>query len=88
MFVGKDISPRLCIAPRGLITVLLFYAIPVEAQVATFDQGILLFFIIGTSLIMKFAMIYDKPRAGTAINTVNNKKVGTAKWKTPTISEQ
>jgi NhaP-type Na+/H+ or K+/H+ antiporter len=87
IFVGKDILPQLFIAPRGLITVLLFYAIPVEAQVATFDQGILLFVIIGTSLIMTFAMIYDKRRAGTAINAANSKKVGTAKWKAPTISE-
>ena len=85
--MGKDILPQLFIAPRGLITVLLFYAIPVEAQVATFDQGILLFVIIGTSLIMTFAMIYDKRRAGTAINAANSKKVGTAKWKAPTISE-
>ncbi len=88
IFVGKDILPQLFIAPRGLITVLLFYAIPAEAQVATFDQGILLFVIIGTSLIMTFAMIYDKRRAGTAINAANSKKVGTAKWKAPTISEQ
>ena len=87
IFVGKDILPQLFIAPRGLITVLLFYAIPVEAQVATFDQGILLFVIIGTSLIMTFAMIYDKRRAGTAINAANSKKIGTAKWKAPTISE-
>jgi NhaP-type Na+/H+ or K+/H+ antiporter len=87
IFVGKDILPQLFIAPRGLITVLLFYAIPVEAQVATFDQGILLFVIIGTSLIMTFAMIYDKRRAGTAINAATSKKVGTAKWKAPTISE-
>ncbi|SEL58058.1 hypothetical protein SAMN04488008_104249 [Maribacter orientalis] len=75
MFVGKDILPQLCIAQRGLITVLLFYEIPIETQVATFNQGILLFVIIGTSLIMKFVMIYDKPWAGTVINTVNNKKV-------------
>ncbi len=28
LFIGKDIIPQLWIAPRGLITVLLFYAIP------------------------------------------------------------
>ena len=88
IFVGKDILPQLFIAPRGLITVLLFYAIPAEAQIATFDQGILLFVIIGTSLIMTFAMIYDKRRAGKAIDTANSRKVGTAKWKAPSISEQ
>ena len=88
IFVGKDILPQLFIAPRGLITVLLFYAIPIEAQIASFDQGILLFVIIGTSLIMTFAMIYDKRRSGTAINAANSKKIGTVQWKAPAVSEQ
>ncbi|MEO1011804.1 MAG: cation:proton antiporter [Bacteroidota bacterium] len=59
-FLGSDILPQLFIAPRGLITVLLFFAIPAEAQVTTFEPGILLFVIIGTSLIMTWAMIRDK----------------------------
>ena len=65
LFIGKDILPQLFIAPRGLITVLLFYAIPVEAQIATFEPGILLFVIIGTSLIMTWAMIKDKKKMGS-----------------------
>lgn len=60
IFVGKDISPQLFIAPRGLITVLLFYAIPAEAIIPGFEPGILLFVIIGTSLIMTGGMIRDK----------------------------
>ena len=60
LFVGKDINPQLFIAPRGLITVLLFYAIPTEAQVATFEPGILLFVIITTSLVMTWGMIRNK----------------------------
>ena len=87
IFIGTDILPQLFIAPRGLITVLLFYAIPVEAQIATFEPGILLFVIIGTSLIMTGAMIYDKKRAGSAIKTANQVKVGTTKWKAPTIDD-
>ena len=61
-FLGKDIFPQLFVAPRGLITVLLFYAIPEEAKVAAFDQGILLFVIIGTSVIMTWAMIKDRKK--------------------------
>ena len=61
-FLGKDIFPQLFVAPRGLITVLLFYAIPEEAKVAAFDQGILLFVIIGTSVIMTWAMIRNKKK--------------------------
>ncbi|MCX2719014.1 cation:proton antiporter domain-containing protein [Lentiprolixibacter aurantiacus] len=69
-FYGKDIFPQLFIAPRGLITVLLFYAIPEEAKVAAFDQGILLFIIIGTSVIMTWAMIRSrkKPATGEVID--------------------
>ncbi len=60
VFLGKDISPQVFIAPRGLITVLLFYAIPEEAIVEGFEPGVLLFVIIGTSLIMTGGMIRDK----------------------------
>ncbi len=60
IFLGKDLSPQLFIAPRGLITVLLFYAIPEEAIIEGFEPGILLFVIIGTSLIMTWGMIRDK----------------------------
>ncbi len=62
LFIGKDISPQLFIAPRGLITVLLFYAIPADASVPGFEPGILLFVIIGTSLIMTGGMIHHKKK--------------------------
>ncbi|WP_405246836.1 cation:proton antiporter [Cellulophaga sp. Asnod2-G02] len=88
IFVGKDMLPQLFIAPRGLITVLLFYAIPEEAKVEGFDSGILLFVIIATSLIMTFAMIYDKRRSNAAINKANLNKVGSTKWVAPTINEE
>lgn len=81
--LGKDILPQLFIAPRGLITVLLFYAIPEKAEVAGFEAGILLFTIIGTSLIMTFALIYDKRRASKAIRSAENSPVGYEKWKAP-----
>ncbi|MGB5418644.1 cation:proton antiporter [Algibacter sp.] len=83
VFIGKDILPQLFIAPRGLITVLLFYAIPLEAQVESFEPGILLFVIIGTSLIMTGAMIYDKKRSSKAIKIANGKTIGSVKWKAP-----
>jgi len=87
IFIGADILPQLFIAPRGLITVLLFYAIPVEAQIDSFEPGILLFVIIGTSLIMTLAMIYDKNRSSKAIKLANSTKVGTTKWKAPVLEE-
>ena len=71
VFVGSDILPQLFIAPRGLITVLLFYAIPKEATIEAFDSGILLFVIIGTSLIMTAAMIRDKRKMGTMLDEID-----------------
>ncbi len=71
IFVGKDILPQLFIAPRGLITVLLFYAIPMEAQVEGFESGILLFVIIATSLVMTWAMIRDKRKIGTMLDEID-----------------
>lgn len=57
IFIGKDISPQVWIAPRGLITVLLFYAIPLTFQTELFDPGILLFIIIATGIFMTIGLI-------------------------------
>jgi cell volume regulation protein A len=56
VYFGRDIYPEVYIAPRGLITVLLFFAIPKELQVADFQNGILLFVIIATSFVMTWAL--------------------------------
>lgn len=71
IFIGKDLLPQLFIAPRGLITVLLFYSIPVEAKIEGFDAGILLFVIIATSLIMTWAMIKDKKKIGSMLDEID-----------------
>lgn len=83
--IGDDIMPQLYIAPRGLITILLYYAIPEEAKVASFSEGILLFIIIGTSLIMTWAMIKNKSRSNKAIHKANADPVGEVKWKVPEV---
>ena len=71
LFFGKDILPQLFIAPRGLITVLLFYAIPDQAKVETFESGVLLFVIIATSLVMTWAMIKDKRKMSTLLDEID-----------------
>ena len=83
--VGKDIIPQLFVAPRGLITVLLYYAIPEHVQIAGFSEGILLFIIIGTSLVMTWVMIYDKNRSGKSISKAKSLPVGEVKWKAPEV---
>ena len=57
--VQKNITPQLYIAPRGLITILLFFVIEShpEFKIANFDEGILLFVIIISSIIMTWALI-------------------------------
>lgn len=88
IFIGKDIFPQLFVAPRGLITILLFIAIPEAAQTETFKGGILLFVIIGTSLIMTLAMIVDKKRTNVAIRKAENNTIGSQQWSAPTIERQ
>ncbi len=55
----KDISPQLFIAPRGLISILLFFNIPSEFQIDDFESGIILFIIITTCLLMAVSMVRD-----------------------------
>lgn len=86
--IGKDIMPQIYIAPRGLITILLFYNIPKSVELETFNPGILLFVIIGTSLIMTGAMILEKKRSGSAINKAKSIAVGSVKWKAPSIDSE
>ena len=62
LFQRKRIFPLLYIAPRGLITILLFFQIQgAYAQFAQpqFDQGILLVIILVTSIIMTIALVQN-----------------------------
>ena len=74
IFLRKDFTTELLIAPRGLITVLLFFAIPKEFQNQEFESGILLFLIIASSIIMAVALIkYNKKKQTKASdNNVTN----------------
>ena len=67
LFNGKDIITRLFLAPRGLITILLFFSIPdgvVEYTAHEDLRAVLLFVILTSCLIMTWSMIaYKKPLA-------------------------
>lgn len=63
----KDIFPQIFLAPRGLISVLLFFAIPDDFKVPEFESGALLVVIIFSSLIMAWSLI-----AGNIKNEVLN----------------
>ena len=62
VFNGRDIIPRLFLAPRGLITVLLFFYIPEEFSLGKEFQGVLLFVILGSCLIMTWSLVEHKNR--------------------------
>lgn len=53
----KQTMPQTFIAPKGLITVLLFFAIPESLKAEKFESGVLFVVIIATSLIMAWAII-------------------------------
>ena len=63
---GKDITPQTYISPRGLITILLFFAIPDELKAKNIDEsvmnGIILFVIIASGVVMTIALIKDSKK--------------------------
>ena len=56
----KNYFPQFLIAPRGLISVLLFFAIPIEFRINDFELGILTLSIIVTSVVMAWALVHDR----------------------------
>ncbi len=58
--VGRNITPQLWIAPRGLITVLLFFSIPLSFTTSAFNPTILLIVILGSNFIMSAGLIAKK----------------------------
>ena len=59
-FLNTNIFPEVFFIPRGLITIVLFYKIPAEMQLAAFDNGILFFIILTSSVIMTIGMVFYK----------------------------
>jgi hypothetical protein len=57
LFRVRNMVTELFVAPRGLITILLFFSIPVSRQWAGFSRGILLYTILITSVIMAVVLV-------------------------------
>jgi Kef-type K+ transport system membrane component KefB len=64
LFLKSNIFPELFYMPRGLITILLFYKIPTQFQLSAFNEGILFFVVLSTSLIMMFGAVFYKTEKG------------------------
>lgn len=60
-FISKsNVFPEIFIAPRGLITVVLFYSIPLQFKTEKFNEGILFFVIIASSIMMMIGIMASK----------------------------
>jgi Kef-type K+ transport system membrane component KefB len=60
------LTPEVLIAPRGLITVLLFFSIPEEYRLEKVSLGILLFIVLVTSLVMTLGLLLNRRKSGGA----------------------
>ena len=61
-FVQTNVFPESFFLPRGLVTIVLFYKIPENLRLSAFNEGILFFIILTTSLIMAAGMIFYKKK--------------------------
>ncbi|HYE55309.1 MAG TPA: cation:proton antiporter [Chitinophagaceae bacterium] len=61
-FLHTYLFPEAFFIPRGLITIVLFYKIPASLGMISFNDGILFFVILTTSIIMALGMIFYKKR--------------------------
>jgi cell volume regulation protein A len=57
VFIKSTIFPQMLIAPRGLVTILLFQKIVEHYHIIPFSEAILAWVIIGTNLVMMFGLI-------------------------------
>src|SRR5690606_8448857 len=70
-FARENFFPETYIAPRGLVTILLFFQIPDDLIRPEVKPGILLYVIILTSVVMTYYLIKDK-----MIRDKNNQEEG------------
>ena len=61
-FLHTNVFPETFFIPRGLITIVLFYKIPENFKLSSFNDGILFFIILTTSVIMAIGMIFYKKK--------------------------
>jgi Kef-type K+ transport system membrane component KefB len=61
-YFKTKVFPEVFFIPRGLITIVLFFKIPEQLKLVDFNDGILFFIVLSTSIILSLGMIfYKKP---------------------------
>jgi len=61
-FKGESLFPEVFMAPRGLITILLFYKIPPEYQIPYFSKEVISFVILGSAILMMIGLWFGKKK--------------------------
>lgn len=62
-YISKtNVFPELFVAPRGLITVILFYSIPAQLTSDKFNEGVLSFVIVISGLILMLGILFSKQK--------------------------
>lgn len=67
VFLRRHVLPELFFAPRGLVTIVLFYSIPASLTFDAFDDGIVFFVVMVSTVIMTIGSIWFTPRAATRV---------------------
>lgn len=61
---SKSHQPGNLIAPRGLVSILLFFSIPMELKIPEFESGIMLFVILASNVVLAYALMVFHRRKG------------------------
>lgn len=65
LFLRAHILPELFFAPRGLVTIVLFYSIPSGLDLDGFDDGVVFFVVLVTTVIMMVGSVFFTPHHAT-----------------------
>ena len=57
IILKTNLFPELFLMPRGLVTILLFYSIPLTKSIGTFNEGILFFVVAVSSVLMMLGLL-------------------------------
>lgn len=60
--IRGSVYPEVIFIPRGLVTIVIFYQIPDAFKLSTFNNGILFYIILVTSLIMMIGLLFYKKK--------------------------
>ena len=65
LFLHEHILPELFYAPRGLVTIVLFYSIPRTIHIDAFSDSVLFFVVLVTTVIMMIGSVFFTPHEAT-----------------------